>query len=163
MSKALDALHQMDNLGQGYAQDIPWRKERKGRVLFDITPPLRPNKGKVNDRRYHNQDEYGGDDIDPSKLKRATKRELSASWSNNTAKVLRRGEADKAPPGRDVSQFEPTYQIERLEHNRAVQWRKLEKAIDRSDRERGIRLIQVIGEHTARINMLKDKIAKAND
>ncbi len=134
-------------------------RDRKGRVvLVDVTEVKPVRKDTVNSRFHRLSSEIGGDDREPARLKRASKRDLSASWSNSAAKVLRRGEADKAPPGRDVTQFDPAYQIERLEHNRAVQWRKLEKAVDRGDSVKGIKLIQVIGEHTARINMLKDKI-----
>lgn len=130
-------------------------------VLHDISLPRKASRPE-NDRFYKMADEIGGNDTDPAKLTRASSKDLSASWSNSKAKVLRRGEADKAPPGRDVSAMEPDYQLSRLRHNAEVQFRKLQKAIDRNEVHRTMKLLAVLNETQARINLLNDQIQRVN-
>src|SRR5258708_6361998 len=102
------SMAEYGNDGAGYPSRTPVRRvKRKGnpKILVDITSPPKP-RPKLNTSVAYV--ERQGFEVGPSG--KASKRDLSASWSKGKAKVLRRSEADKAPPGRDVSAFEPGYQ-----------------------------------------------------
>lgn len=93
---------------QRYDQKRSVKKD--GTILVDVSQRLKPTRPE-NDRFYKNPDEYGGADTDPSKLKRATKRSLSASWSKGSPKVMPRRYADPNMVAKDHSSYDPSYQL----------------------------------------------------
>ncbi len=113
----------------------------------------------VNTRFARFSDEIGGNEQNPERLKRHSKREVSATWRKPRA--MKRSDAVIMPAGRDVSLLEPSYQIERLIHNQMVQERKLGKALLRfketmsaEDNQRVVKLYGVIQNIKARISLI---------
>lgn len=139
----------------------------RGRILVDLSVVKRPIRteertslAKLPDTPELRQREHAV--VLSGAPGKHSKRDVSMSWRAGKARVLRRGEAEAAPAGRDITAMEPHYRKQRLLHNAEVTMRRMQRAIDKGNVAATMKHFGILRETQALISLIDEQIARIN-